>query len=461
MSKSPSRVARRSFMRSAASAAATGVAAPAALNMAAMGTAAAADASDYKALVCVFLYGANDQYNTIVPYDAANYNQYAQFRQSLATPRSSLENTLLTPRSALPDGKQFALAPQLTQLRQIWEEERMGIVLNVGPMVVPTSKLDYELGRVPLPPKLFSHNDQVSVWQSLAAEGSISGWGGRMTDLFASANSNDIFTSVSLFGNAVLLSGNQTAQYQMASDGPVTLNGRGYDVYRHRSVSEVIERLVTSNNTAHQMGDIQAQVAQRSIAANEALSAALATVGTFATPQAATPLGAQLEQVARMIAVRNTLGMKRQVFFVGINGFDLHDGMSVQHPELLAELDGALGAFYRTTQELSVAEKITTFTASEFGRTLTGNGDGSDHGWGSHHFMMGGAVNGKQFYGKAPELGDDGPDDVGRGRLLPSTAIEQFSATLGAWFGVSNTELDDIFTRLPEFGQRNLGMLNV
>ncbi len=459
MTNKPTLNARRSFMRSAAGAAATGIAAPTALNLAAMSTASAADATDYKALVCVFLYGANDQYNTLVPYDSANYNQYAQFRQSLAVPHSSLTNTMLSTSQTLPGGKQYALAPQMTQLSQIWQEQNMGVLLNVGPLVVPTSKAQFEQQSVPLPPKLFSHNDQASVWQSLAAEGATTGWGGRMADLFESANTNSLFTSISLFGNAVYLSGERALQYQMTASGPVTLNGRSYDVYRHPAMSQMIEQMVVSNNIGHQMAEIQAQVARRSIDANETLSAALATTGAFITPQNDTPLGNQLETVARMIKVRDQLGMKRQVFFVGMNGFDHHDGLSVKHPQLMAELDAALSTFYRTTQEMGVADKVTSFTASDFGRTLTGNGDGTDHGWGSHHFVVGGAVQGQQYWGQAPELGDNGPDDVGRGRLLPTTAVEQYTASLGRWFGVSESELNDIFPRLKDFDSQDMGIL--
>ncbi len=458
MTNKPTRIARRSFMRSAAGAAATGIAAPTALNLAAMGTASAADATDYKALVCVFLYGANDQYNTLVPYDSANYNQYAQYRQSLALPYTSLAATALQTSQVLPGGKQYALAPQMPGLSQIWQERGMGMMLNVGPLIVPTTKAQFTQQSVPLPPKLFSHNDQASVWQSLAAEGATTGWGGRMADLFESANANSIFTSISLAGNAVLLAGQNALQYQMTSNGPVTLNGRSYDVYRHPIMSEMIERMVTTNNTGHKMADIQTSIARRSIDANETLASALASSGVFATQQSDTPLGKQLEMVARMIKTRDTLGMKRQVFFVAMNGFDHHDGLSAKHPGMLTELDSALSAFYRTTEELGVADKVTAFTASDFGRTLSGNGDGTDHGWGSHHFVIGGAVQGQQYWGQAPELGDDGPDDVGRGRLLPTTAIEQFSASLGRWFGVSESELNDIFPRLQQFDSQDPGI---
>lgn len=459
MKNTLSRAGRRAFMRSAAGAAATGVAAPMMLNLAAVGSAAAADASDYKALVCVFLNGGNDNYNTIVPYDLASYNQYAQARSSLAIGRSALDSTVLNPIGGSVDGRQFALAPQMTNLRQLWTEQKMGVLLNVGPLVTPTSKADYEQRRVPLPPKLFSHNDQQSVWQSLAPEGATTGWGGRMADIFTGVNQEEIFTSVSIAGNAVLLAGNQVSQYQMASTGPVALNARQYDVYRHSSVSNAIEQLLTTNTADSQLTQINRDFADRSIRATDTLSTALSAAGDPSTQVAGSDLGEQLQMVARMLAARDQIGMKRQIFYVQMNGFDLHDNLNVVHPQQLADVDQAIADFYRTTETLGVADKVTTFTASDFGRTLSSNGNGSDHGWGGHHMMVGGAVRGQQFYGQAPELGDDGPNDVGRGRLLPTTSVDQFSATLGSWFGVNNGELNDIFSGLSEFDQSDLGFL--
>ncbi|MFK7965161.1 MAG: DUF1501 domain-containing protein [Burkholderiaceae bacterium] len=459
MKQNLSRAGRRAFMRSAAGAAATGAAAPMMLNLAAVGTAAAADATDYKALVCVFLNGGNDHYNTIVPYDQASYNQYAQARNELAISRGELAATVLNPVGGSPDGREFALAPQMPNLRQLWTEQKMSVLLNVGPLIVPTSKADYDQRAVPLPPKLFSHNDQQSVWQSLAPEGATTGWGGRMADIFTGANQNEIFTSISLSGNAVLLSGDRVTQYQMSANGPVELNARQYDVYRHRPVSTAIEQLLTTNSTNNQLTQINRDTAVRSLSATQTLSTALSSAGDPSTQVAGSGLEEQLQMVARMLAARDQIGMKRQIFYVQMNGFDLHAGLNATHPQQLAAVDQAIANFYRTTETLGVADKVTTFTASDFGRTLSSNGDGSDHGWGGHHMIVGGAVRGQQFYGQAPELADDGPDDVGRGRLLPTISVDQYSATLGAWFGVNNTELNDIFSGLSAFDQRDLGFM--
>ncbi len=448
---------RRAFMRQAATAAISGAGAPVALNLAALGSAAAATPGDYKALVCVFLLGANDNYNTVVPYDVGTYNQYAQLRGSLATPRSDLSATALTSTDSLPGGRAYALAPQLKQLHKIWTEQRLAVALNVGPLLAPTSKNDFQFGRVPLPPKLFSHNDQQSFWQSLAAEGATTGWGGRMTDLFAAGNQSQIFSSISMAGNAVLLSGQETLQYQMSFRGPVGLKAANGNVYGSRAVASALQQLIASEGT-HELEKVYASVTRRSLAANDTLTNALASVPGFTTAWGTNSLSQQLQMVARLIAARNQLGMTRQVFFVAMPGFDTHDSLVTQHPKLLAELDAALSSFYRTTQELNVADQVTTFTASDFGRTITSNGDGSDHGWGGDYFVMGGAVAGQRFYGVAPELGNDGPDDVGRGRLLPTTSVDQLAATMGSWFGVSDTGLNDIFQNLSRFDQRNLGL---
>lgn len=448
--------ARRAFMRNATAAAATGAAAPVALNLAAMGQAAAATPGDYKALVCVFLLGANDNYNTVVPYDPVSYGQYAGLRGGLTVDRGNLAATVLASQNGLAGGREYALAPELKQLHRIWNEQRMGIALNVGPLLAPTSKNDYRFGRVPLPPKLFSHNDQQSFWQSLAAEGATSGWGGRMADLFASGNASQIFTSISMAGNAVLLSGRDTLQYQMSFRGPVSLKANSGNVYGNRAVASALKQLV-SEDSDHELQKVYADVTRRSLAANDALTSALATVPGFATPWGEGFLSQQLRMVARMIAARGQLGMSRQVFFVAMPGFDLHDGLMVQQPRLLSELDAAMGSFFRTTEELGVAQNVTTFTASDFGRTLTSNGDGSDHGWGGDYFVMGGAVAGQRYFGSAPELANDGPDDVGRGRLLPTTAVDQMAASLGRWFGVSDTNLNDIFRNLSRFDPRSPG----
>ena len=445
---------RRAFLQRASALTLAGSATPWALNLAAMGEAAAAGApADYKALVCVFLYGGNDYGNTLIPVDTASYAAYAGMRPSLAYSAASLVPTTLVPSVALPNGRQYALAPELAPLLPLFTANKMGVMLNVGTLVQPTTKTQYTNASVPLPPKLFSHNDQQSVWQSSAPEGAASGWGGRMGDLFVAGNGNATFTCVNVSGNAVFLSGNTAVQYQVSTSGPVAYSSVGGSA----ACSAALQSLVTAQRT-HLFESEYTRVSARSISAGSVLTTALATApATTTTFPTNNPLADQLKFVAKMISTASTTGTKRQVFFVSLGGFDTHDGLATIHPPLLTNVAGAMAAFYQETVALGVANQVTTFTASDFGRTLTAD-DGSDHGWGSMHFMAGGAVNGGRFYGTPQVVANNGPDDVGQGRLLPSTAVDQYAATLGKWFGISDS---DLLTVLPNLGNYNASTRNL
>ncbi len=456
---------RRAFLQRGSALAVAGVATPWAINLATMAEAAAANATDYKAIVCVFMYGGNDYGNTLVPYDSSNYNAYQQLRPSLAYQRASLSSTLLVPSTTPIDSagvaREFALAPELAPLLPIFNAGKMGVLLNVGTLIQPTSKLQYSNKSVSLPPKLFSHNDQQSVWQSSSPEGATSGWGGRMGDLFAAGNGNATFTCVNVSGNAVYLAGKQAVQYQITTNGSVPLAGLQSPLFGSSACSEALRQLVTQSRT-HLFENEYNRVSKRSIDADLVLSSALTSGPEIKTVfPSDNNLGDQLKMVARMIAAAPTLGTKRQVFFVSLGGFDNHDGLLTEHPVLLKTVADAMAAFYNSTLELGVANQVTTFTASDFGRTLSGNNDGSDHGWGSMHFMLGGAVNGKRFYGTAPIIASNGPDDVGQGRLLPTTSVDQYAATLGKWLGISDSELLSLLPNLSNFdvSSRNLGFV--
>ena len=456
---------RRAFLQRASALSVAGVAVPWALNLAAMAEASAAAATDYKAIVCVFLYGGNDYGNTLVPYDAPNYNAYQQLRPTLAYARASLDATVLTPTVVPTDTNgvphQYALAPELAPLLPIFNTGRMGVVLNVGTLIQPTTKLQYTNKTVPLPPKLFSHNDQQSVWQSSAPEGATSGWGGRMGDLFQSGNGNATFTCVNMSGNAVYVAGKTAVQYQVSTNGPVPLAGLKSPLFGSSACSDALRALV-SEPRAHLFESEYNRVSKRSIDADGVLTSALSSAPAIATPfPASNNLGDQLKMVARIISSASTVGAKRQVFFVSLGGFDNHDGLVTDHPPLLTAVADAMAAFYNSTVELGVASQVTTFTASDFGRTLSGNSDGSDHGWGSMHFVLGGAVNGKRFYGTAPVVANNGPDDVGQGRLLPTTSVDQYGATLGRWLGLTDSDLLTVLPNLSNYNlsARNLGFL--
>jgi len=454
---------RRAFLKRASALGVAGVAAPWAINLMSIAEAAAATATDYKALVCVFLYGGNDYANTLIPYDTANYALYQQFRPTLAYARDALTATALSPSTPVIDSagaaRQYALAPELAPLLPIFNAGHMGVMMNVGPLVQPTSKAQYQARSVPLPPKLFSHNDQQSIWQSSAPEGALSGWGGRLGDLFESGNGNATFTCVNVSGNAVFMMGKTAVQYQVSANGSMQFSGLKSPLFGSTAASDALRTLITQPRS-HTLENEYNRISRRSIDANASLTAAFATAPAINTPfPASNSLGDQLKMVARMISVGGNLGAKRQVFFVSMGGFDTHDNLTTTHPALLTKLANAMSAFYQATVELGVADKVTAFTASDFGRTLVANNDGSDHGWGSMHFMVGDAVKGNQLFGTAPVVANNGADDVGQGRLLPSTSVDQYAATLGKWLGASDSDLLTLLPNLANYSTRNLGFL--
>ncbi len=449
---------RREFLKRSSALSVVGVAAPWALNLAAIGEASAQSANDYKAIVCVFLQGGNDNGNTLVPYDEASHAAYSTQRLSLTVPRDALAANVLSPATALPEGRRFALPTSMSPLKSLFDSGQMAALLNVGPIIQPTSKAQYTALSVPLPPKLFSHNDQQSVWQSSQPEGSTTGWGGRMGDLFAAGNGNATFTAISTSGNAVYLAGDQAVQYQVSGGGSIPINGIRVSLFGSTAAAQALRQVITQPAGAHLMNQAYATITQRSIDADVALRGALSAAPTLATTFPATPLGTQLRMVARTISARAALGAKRQVFFVSIGGFDAHDDLMTNQPALLSQVADAMSSFYHATVEMGVAQQVTSFTASEFGRTLVSNGDGSDHGWGSHHFVVGGAVRGQRFVGTAPDFTRNGPDDVGQGRLLPTTGVDQLAATLATWMGVGSGSLASVVPGIGNFTNRDLGL---
>lgn len=467
--------ARRAFLQRASALAALGAVSPLAINLAALGEAAAFEASDYKALVCVFLVGGNDSANTVLPYDTASYDRYHRIRGGgpgrtaggIALARADLEATLLTPAAARTDGLQFALHPQMSRLAGLFNARKASIVFNVGPLVEPTTLTQYRQQSVRLPPKLFSHNDQQSYWAAESPEGAQTGWGGRMGDLALSSNQKAQFTCISTTGNAIFLAGRNAAQYQISPGGAVSLTAYKYGTFFSLQVLEDIRALLRQARSDPFEADYLS-VIDRSIDYERQIEQALAGADV-ATGFPGNALGTQLRMVARLIKARAGLGASRQVFFVQLGGFDLHSNMMSRQPGQLREVSEAMGAFHDAMVEIGASDKVTAFTASDFGRTLSYNGDGSDHGWGGHHLVVGGAVEGGRFVGTPPPLstGESGaPEDqwhVGQGRWLPSTSLAQFGATLARWFGVSDTETLALLPNLVNFGgnayPRDLGFL--
>ena len=515
---SASNASRRLFLRHASAMAALlgPAAAPLALNLAAVGAASAQAAPDYKALVCLFLFGGNDALNMVLPTDSASWANYSAVRNQMPDSIALLASgtapnavaavgTPLRLGGVLPivpsnaQGRSFALHPVMGSLQTMFNtDKRLAILPNIGPLIMPTSKAQYSLNSHPKPASLFSHNDQQNTWQAMAPEGATSGWGGRMGDLLASMNGKPVFTSVSAAGNAVWLAGQSIQQYQVSTNGAIRMgtNASG-QVFGSTDVGLAMQRIVSSTRGTHVFERDMAAVGKRSIDAEVALRTALkpASDALFGTAplsgnynanvdpklqydnpltgaKAFNALAQQLQIVARMIHASSEVGVQagRQVFFVSMGGFDTHDLQNRNHADLMAKLAHALRYFDTTLGAIGALNKVTTFTASDFGRTFTSNGDGTDHGWGSHHFVMGGAVRGGDLYGNFPVLGaknannnnfDSSPDQLGNGSLLPTTSVDQLGATLGRWFGLNDGQLNELFPKLANFdmSKRNLGFM--
>jgi uncharacterized protein (DUF1501 family) len=465
------KASRREFLRTASGLSFMGAASPFALNMALM-NAAAAQATDYKALVCLFMFGGNDQGNTVLATDPTSWAEYQRIRSTPPDPialgpvGTSGGVLDIVPNTA-QSGRSFALHPALGDLKTLFDAGRLAVIPNVGPLRVPTTKAQYQANSVPLPPKLFSHNDQQSTWQAYAPEGARFGWGGRMGDLLASMNTQTTFTCISAAGNAVWMSGQSTVQYQVGSGGAQAIGGISGSLFGSSTAPAALRSLI-SQDRSNLFEKEYNRITARAISAQAALSSGmLASSAIEAVPNVpgttqANALAGQLATVARIIGGRSALGARRQVFFVSLGGFDTHDAQNTNHRNLMTRLGQAMAYFDRVTTNLGVNNQVTLFTASDFGRTLTSNGDGTDHGWGAHHFVSGGAVRGKDLYGRFPVVGVNTSDDVGQGRLLPVSSVDQYAATMARWFGLTELQLNDVFPNLINFGtQRDMGFMTL
>ncbi len=414
--------------------------------------------TDYRALVCVFLFGGNDSYNMLVPNTTAEYNAYAASRQNLAL----LQSDLLPITPASGGNPDFGLHPAMGGVQGLFQAGNAAFVTNVGPLVEPTTKDQYFNRSVTLPPQLFSHNDQQDQWTSLRGNvPSKTGWAGRMADLIRDGVAGQqMATNASLFGANLFQSADETVAYVMGPNGPIQFEGFSStpgDVLNEQRLAFL--RVVDAQyDSIYERGF--AAVQRRAIDAADTVSAAIAsapTLDNIAFPQS--QLGTQLRTVARLIAVRDQLQMQRQIFFVAAGGFDSHDDQVQNQPGLLGGISDAIAAFHAATVELQVQDRVTTFTQSDFGRTLTSNGDGTDHAWGGNQLVVGGAVAGGDVYGSYPALEIGGPEDVGGGRMIPSTSADQYAATLARWFGIPDADLDVVAPNLPNFAQRDLGFM--
>ncbi|MEM1092733.1 MAG: DUF1501 domain-containing protein [Pseudomonadota bacterium] len=407
----------------------------------------------YRALVCIYLTGGNDSFNLLVPRDTTRYNQYSDIRENLAIPREDL--LAVSPLS----GGNYGFHPSCPGLRSLFNAGDLAVVTNVGPLVAPMTKLTFENGSAPRPPQLFSHNSQTELWQSGSAiAGMAQGWGGLVADQLVTFNANpDLPFSVSVGGNNRFAVGEVTRPYQIGLDGLIEIEG--FDTQLAAAARQAGFDEIFAAAYDHPFQREYRDTMTRSIELEALFSSAMAA-NPVTTSFPDTNLGGQLETVARLIAARGDTGQSRQIFFVSQGGYDTHNSQNTDQPELLTELNDAITAFQSALgDELNVANDVTTFTMSEFGRTLNSNGDGSDHGWGGQQMVIGGGVLGQTLYGTYPEIALDGADSIGRGRMIPSTALDQYCATLAKWLGVGDSELNAIFPNLNEFAAADLGFV--
>jgi uncharacterized protein (DUF1501 family) len=524
MSMSPQ--TRRELLRRATALSCVGAAASTfGFQLATMGAASAQAApAGFRALVCIFMFGGNDSHNMVLATDADSWGRYrnARFTGSdaiaLAPPGAApaaLGSQVPTPGGGtrtvtrttpefwggvlpiapatpnpVPAGtnapaRTFGLHPHLGALLPVWNAGRLAIAANVGPLIQPTNKTQYRNRTVPLPANLMSHNDQQSTWQAGATEGARRGWGGLMADQLLSMNgTNSVFTAISTAGNAVFLAGSSAIQYQISTSQTTPANRiasaqNGTTVFGGPNAGNRVREIIRDTSGASYFMKDHAAKVIRSQDSADLLNAQFGAGGAGATIPAPTQmlnpitglnetnnLAVQLQSVAKIIASRSVLGTQRQVFFVSIGGFDNHDVQNVAQPALLARVAHAMAYFDGVLGNLNgqdLRSAVTTFTASDFSRTFTSNGDGTDHAWGSHQFIMGGSVRGRDMYGQYPTLGVDqgpfqNPDMLGNIQI-PTMSVDQFAGTMGRWFGIGDSTLDSIFPNLRNFPVRNLGFM--
>ncbi len=426
------------------------------LNMRMTNTAAAYAATqpqvggeDYKALVCVFLAGGNDSYNMLVPRGNQEYGQYQSIRSDLALAQDTL--LPITPFDG-GDGRDYGVHPSMPEVQQMFDQGNLAFVTNVGTLVEHTNKSDFESGRSKIPLGLFSHSDQIMQWQtSIPDQRNAIGWGGRTADLIHSLNDNqNISMNISLSGSNVFQSGRQTVEYSIDPEqGSIGIDGYGGQDFFEQLRTAAIDSML----------DIQYQnlfeqtfvnVTRGAIESNQQFGSAIG--GTALQTQFAdNEVSKSMNMVARTIAARQQLGMRRQTFFVMFDGWDHHDEVINNQQMMLGIVSKALGEFYGAMQELGLENNVTTFTSSDFARTLTSNGKGSDHAWGGNQMVMGGAVRGGQIYGNYPELFEGNDLDLGRGRLIPTMSVDEYFSELALWFGVSPADLDIVFPNIRRF----------
>lgn len=414
------------------------------------------DFSDYKALVCVFLMGGNDSMNMVVPTDASLYQNYAQSRSGLAVPLNDVLTMAETDYGFSPDAAGFA---------DLFASGKLAVVANTGSLIEPVTKAAIDAGTATLPPQLHSHNDQQKLWMAGTSSGLFStGWAGRIADLL---QDQGIATSPAAnlnFGrNELIQRGALTHAFSLNRNGTGVETLKTQRTYRARRNHDAYVALAAQNqNHVHPMVRQYAEIQQRSLNTTETMSNVLENAPELASEFTEFGRGrfaAQLQTTAKIIASRGELGAQRQIFFLTLGGWDTHASQAGKHAALQQELTTNLKEFQIALEGLGLADKVTTFTSSEFGRTLSINGDGTDHGWGGHSFVLGGAVDGGKIVGTMPSLELDSDDDKGKGRIIPTTSVDQYLATLSKWFGLSDSQAAELFPNLGNFDSADLGFM--
>jgi uncharacterized protein (DUF1501 family) len=426
-------------------------------SLAAMSNLAAQTATDSKFLICLYMRGGNDQSNLIIPTSTSEYNAYKDARPTICL--SAASTIAITPDTY--SGPTLGMHPNLPFLAQLFNQGKAAVLANVGNLVVPTTKAQWNKGQpgVPVPVQLFSHSDQESQWQTgLPQRPSQTGWLGRAADLLVDTyNPSSAVSMCMSIGRAkLMLTGTNVQPYKITPSGSPKayalngIQGSGTAITSFRNIYQQSR----TNLLEAQMSS----VIKRSLSSEVLVTTAQNGVKiTSAFPS--TLLGQQFYGVAKMMSSAKSLSHRRQVFYVDIEGFDFHDGLVERQADRLTELNGALTAFYNYLQESGLWSQSVVFSASDFGRALQSNSKGADHGWGGHHFMFGGPVRGKRVYGQWPTVALLGPEDAGQGRLIPTTSTDQYAATLATWLGVSSTDMSKVLPNIGNFASSNLGFL--
>lgn len=412
------------------------------------------DTSDYKALVCVYLDGGCDGFSLMVPTGSYEHEEFRASRGGLAIPINQL---IGLQGGASPLG----LHPSAGALQPLYDEGRLAMIANVGTLIEPTTREQYENNAVSLPSQLFSHSDQAIQWQQLQGRGRAEeGWGAKAADYLSGFQERDYLTSISLAGSNFWQSGHGQRPFSLTESGVRSYQGMDSENGWQQPRREAFERVLDLPRR-HVFSKAYADLQKRAISVTSELGQVLdSNASLFTDEPQDNELASTLNMVAQLIAAQEQLGLRRQIYYVRMGGFDVHDNQSLELPELFQKLSDALSFFQQKIDYLGKSDSVTTFTASDFGRSLLSNGDGTDHGWGNHLMAMGGAVNGGAIYGTLPSLDAHGPDSVNRGRILPTTSATQYAASLLSWLGLNDSELDVVLPNLSNFATRDLGILS-